>query len=56
MRKYRMKDPSGEWIETMAKSAAKAKSNFVFRLTRPPYGMFVGDAKNWVDSVEEAPE
>ena len=50
-----MVGPSGP-METMAKSVAKAKSNFVFRLTRPPYDMFVGNAKNWVDSVEEVPE
>ena len=56
MRKFRMKDPSGDWIETMAKSREKAKSNFIFRLTRAPYGLFVGDAKNFVDTVEEVPE
>lgn len=56
MKKYRMKDPSGDWIETMARSREKAKSNFVYRLTRAPYGMFIGDARNWVDSVEEVPQ
>ena len=55
MKKYRMKDPSGDWIETMAKSIEKAKSNFVYRLTRQPYGMFIGDAKDFVDAVEEVP-
>lgn len=56
MRKFRMKDPSGDWMETVAKSREKAKANFVFRLTRPPYGMFIDDAKNFVDMVEEVPE
>ena len=56
MKKYRMKDPSGGWIETMAKSPQKAKSNFVYRLTRQPYGMFISDAKDFVDAVEEVPE
>lgn len=56
MKKYRMKDPSGDWIETMAKSREKARANFVYRLTRQPYGMFIGDAKDFVDAVEEVPE
>lgn len=43
-------------METMAKTREKAKSNFVYRLTRHPYGMFIGDAKNFVDMVEEVPE
>lgn len=53
MKKYRIKDPSGHWIETMAKSPGKAKSNFVYRLTRYPYGMFRGRAEAFVDDVEE---
>lgn len=56
MKKFRMKGPSGDWMETMAKTREKAKSNFVYRLTRQPYGMFIGDAKNFVDMVEEVPE
>ena len=55
-RKFRMKGPSGDWLETMAKSPEKAKANFVYRLTRQPYGMFVGNARNFVDTVEEVPE
>ena len=30
-----------------------AKSNFVYRLTRYPYGMFRGRAEAFVDDVEE---
>lgn len=56
MRKFRMKGPSGDWLETMAKSPEKAKANFVYRLTRQPYGMFVGNARDFVDTVEEVPE
>lgn len=56
MHKYRMKDPSGEWIETLAPSLRKAKQNFIWRLQRAPYGMFVLDAQAFVDSVEEIPE
>lgn len=56
LKKYRMKDPSGDYIETMAPSLRKAKQNFVYRLTRQPYGMFVLDAQNFVDAVEEVPE
>ena len=55
MKKYRTKDPSGHWIETMAKSPEKARSNFVYRLTRYPYGMFRSRAESFVDDVEEVP-
>ena len=53
MKRYRTKDPSGRWIETMAKSPEKAKSNFVYRLTRYPYGMFRGRAEAFVDGAVE---
>lgn len=55
MKKYRTKDPSGRWMETMAKSPEKAKSNFVYRLTRYPYGMFRSRAESFVGDVEEVP-
>ena len=54
MRKYILVDPSGETITTMATSLAEAKSNFAYRLSHWPYGMFVADAKAWAADTKEA--
>lgn len=51
MKKYRMKGPDGSWWETWAKSLAKAKANFAYRLKRA--GMFVSDAYAWTADTEE---
>lgn len=56
MRKYVLTDPSGSRIATTAASLEKAKSNFAFRLSRKPYGMFVADAKAWAEDTKEAVE
>ena len=54
MRKYVLTDPSGDTIATMATSLEKAKSNFAYRLSRRPYGMFAADARAWAENAEEA--
>ena len=54
MKKYVLVDPSGDWLATMATSLEKAKSNFAYRLSHRPYGMFVADAKAWAEDAEEA--
>lgn len=54
MKKYRMKGPDGAWWETAAKTLAKAKSNFAFRLKKA--GMFIADAYAWAADAEEIPE
>ena len=57
MKKYRIKDPSGEWIHTLARTAGKAESNFRYRLTKQPYGMSPADAREWASTgLEEVPE
>lgn len=56
MKKYVLVDPSGDTITTMATSLRKAKSNFAFRLSKKPYGMFVADAKAWAEDTKEAVE
>lgn len=56
MKTFRMKDPSGDWMETSAPTLAKAESNLAFRLTKRPYGMYREDADSWVrGSVAEVP-
>jgi len=52
MEKYILTDPSGDIITTMATSLAKAKSNFTWRLTKPPYGLFIEHAREWARSTE----
>ena len=54
MKKYLLKDPSGDTIATMAPSLAKARANFTYRLSRQPYGMFIADAKAWAQDTKEA--
>jgi len=54
MKKFVLKDPSGDTIATMAPSLEKARANFTYRLTRQPYGMFVADAKAWAADAKEA--
>lgn len=54
MKKYRMKGPDGAWWETAAKTLAKAKSNFAFRLKKA--GMFIADAYAWAADAKEIPE
>ena len=54
MKKYVLVDPSGDRIATMAASLEKAKSNFAYRMSRRPYGMFVADAKAWAEDAKEA--
>ena len=56
MRKYVLTDPSGDRIATMAASLEKAKSNFAYRLSHRPYGMFIADAKTWAEDAKEAAE
>lgn len=51
MKTYRMKGPDGTWWVTVAKSLARAKSNFAFRLKKS--GMFVDDAYAWASDTEE---
>lgn len=54
MKTYKLKDPSGEWIETTAPSLAKARSNFTWRLMRRPYGLYRTAALQWAADAEEA--
>ena len=49
---YQLIDPSGQRMETTAPSLAKARSNFTWRLTKPPYGLFVEEARDWARSTE----
>lgn len=56
MRKFRIKDPGGAWMETMAPTEAKARSNFRWRLQRQPYGLTPSAAREWaMTGLEEAP-
>lgn len=54
MKKYILVDPSGTEIATMATSLAEAKSNFAYRLSHWPYGLFVDKAKAWAEDTKEA--
>lgn len=54
MKKYMLRDPSGDTIATMAPSLEKAMANFTYRLSRQPYGMFIADAKAWAADTKEA--
>lgn len=56
MKRYRLRDPSGSWMTTTAPSLARAKSNFAWRLTQWPYGMFLQRAREWARDTEEAPQ
>jgi hypothetical protein len=56
MKKFRIKGPGGEWMETTAPSEAKARSNFRWRLQRHPYGMSPSQAREWAATgLERAP-
>lgn len=50
---YQLTDPSGQRIKTVAPTIAKARANFMWRLTKPPYGMFIEEAREWARSTEE---
>lgn len=52
MKTYRTKGPSGEWLQTTAPTAAKARSNLAYRLRR--LGMPAARARVWVGDAEEA--
>ena len=51
MKVYRTKGPSGEWLQTTAATAAKARSNLAYRLRR--LGMPAAQARAWVEDAEE---
>lgn len=46
MKTYRMKGPGGDWMETVAPSLAKARSNLRYRLVSE-YGMSWYDAREF---------
>lgn len=54
MKHYILVDPSGDTIATMAPSLEKARANFAWRLTRPPYGLFMPRARAWAQDTKEA--
>lgn len=53
MKKFILKDPSGDTIATMAPSLEKARANFAWRLTKSPYGLFMPRARAWAQDTKE---
>lgn len=51
MKVYRTMGPSGEWLQTTAPTAARARSNLAYRLRR--LGMPAARARDWVEDTEE---